>query len=116
MRRSRYPEGQIIAILNEHEAGLAAAELCRKYGVSDATFYRWRRKFGGMEVSDAKKLKAAWEGTQKGEIQRIVQAVKSALPTATFEEVGDRATMPFGVVGTVQLLREHGVWKIEDFD
>ena len=65
---------------------------------------------------DAAKLKASWEGTQRQELDRIVQAVKSALPTATFEEVGDRATMPFGAVGTVQLVREHGVWKIEDFD
>ena len=65
---------------------------------------------------DAQKLKEAWEGVQKQEVDRIVQAVKSALPTATFEEVGDRATMPFGAVGTVQLVRERGVWKIEDFD
>ena len=65
---------------------------------------------------DAAKLKDAWEGSQRPDMDRIVQAVKSALPTATFEEVGDRATMPFGAVGTVQLVREHGVWKIEDFD
>jgi putative transposase len=48
----------IIGILKEHQAGLGAKELCRKHGVSDATFYKWRAKFGGMEVSDAKKLKA----------------------------------------------------------
>jgi hypothetical protein len=65
---------------------------------------------------DAKKLKEAWEGSQKQEMQRLIPAVKSALPTATFEEVGDRATMPFGAVGTVQLVREHGAWKIEDFN
>jgi len=65
---------------------------------------------------DAAKLKDAWEGSQRQDMDRIVQAVKSAMPTATFEEVGDRATMPFGAVGTVQLVREHGVWKIEDFD
>lgn len=65
---------------------------------------------------DAAKLKEAWEGAQKQEIERIVQAVKSALPTANFEEVGERATVPFGAVGTVQLVREHGLWKIEDFD
>jgi len=65
---------------------------------------------------DAAKLKEAWEGPQRQDIERIVNAVKSALPTATFEEVGDRATMPFGAVGTVQLLREHGAWKIEAFD
>jgi hypothetical protein len=70
-------------------------------------------KKAGLEAA---KLKEAWEGSQRQELDRIVQAVKSALPTATFEEAGDRATMPFGAVGTVQLVREHGVWKIEDFD
>lgn len=58
MKRSRFTEEQIIFILKEHQAGLGAKELCRKHGVSDATFYKWRAKFGGMEVSDAKKLKA----------------------------------------------------------
>jgi len=58
MKRSRFSDEQIIGILNEHQAGLGAKELCRKHGVSDATFYKWRSKYGGMEVSDAKKLKA----------------------------------------------------------
>ncbi|KQI67071.1 transposase [Loktanella sp. 3ANDIMAR09] len=58
MKRSRFSEKQIIGILKEHQAGLGAKELCRKHGVSDATFYKWRSKFGGMEVSDARKLKA----------------------------------------------------------
>lgn len=58
MKRSRFTEEQIIGILKEHQAGLGAKELCRKHGVSDARFYKWRAKFGGMEVSDAKKLKA----------------------------------------------------------
>lgn len=58
MKRSRFSEEQIIGILKEHQAGLGAKELCRKHGVSDATFYKWRSKYGGMEVSDAKKLKA----------------------------------------------------------
>ncbi|HNT00319.1 MAG TPA: hypothetical protein PLJ27_04040 [Polyangiaceae bacterium] len=65
---------------------------------------------------DASKLKAAWEGSQKQEMQTLIAAVKSALPTATFEEAAGRATMPFGAVGTVQLVQENGVWKIEDFD
>lgn len=58
MKRSRFSEEQIIGLLKEHQAGLGAKELCRKHGVSDATFYKWRSKYGGMEVSDAKKLKA----------------------------------------------------------
>jgi putative transposase len=57
MKRSRFSEEQIIGILKEHQAGQSAAELCRKHGISDATFYKWRSKYGGMEVSDAKKLK-----------------------------------------------------------
>lgn len=58
MKRSRFSEEQIIGILKEHQAGLGAAELCRKHGISDATFYKWRAKYSGMEVSEAKRLKA----------------------------------------------------------
>ena len=57
MKRSRSSEEQIIGILKEHQAGLGAKELCRKHGISDATFYKWRSKYGGMEVSDAWRLK-----------------------------------------------------------
>ena len=57
MKRSRFPEEQIIAILREQEAGLATSEVCRKHGISTATFYAWKAKFGGMEVSEAKRLK-----------------------------------------------------------
>ena len=57
MKRSRFSEAQIIGILKEHQAGLRAPELCRKHGISDATFYNWRRKYGGMDVADARRLK-----------------------------------------------------------
>ena len=57
MKRSRFSEEQIIGILKEHQAGFGAKELCRKHGISDATFYKWRSKYGGMEVSDARRLK-----------------------------------------------------------
>ena len=57
MKRSRFSEEQIIGILKEHQAGLGAKELCRKHGISDATFYKWRSTYGGMEVSDARRLK-----------------------------------------------------------
>lgn len=58
MRKSRFSEERIIGILKEHQAGLSAAELCRRHGISDATFYKWRSRFGGMEVSEAKRLRA----------------------------------------------------------
>jgi putative transposase len=58
MKRSRFKEEQIIGILREQEAGAKAADLCRKYGMSEATLYNWKAKYGGMEVSDARRLKA----------------------------------------------------------
>ena len=57
MKKNRYSEEQIIGFLKQAEAGMPVKELCRKGGFSDATFYKWRAKFGGMEVSDARRLK-----------------------------------------------------------
>lgn len=65
MKRSRFSQEQIIGILKEHQAGMSAVDLCRKHGISDATFYIWRKKYGGMEVSDAKRLKALEEENAK---------------------------------------------------
>ncbi len=62
----------------------------------------------------AELLKKAWEGEQRAEMERIVQAMKAALPTANFEMLGDRATLSYGAGGTVELVREHGAWKVED--
>ena len=58
MKRKRFTEEQIIAVLKEHEAGAKTADLARKHGISEATFYNWKAKFGGMDVSEAKRLKA----------------------------------------------------------
>ena len=57
MKRSRFNEEQIIAILKEQEAGMATADVCRRHGISSATFYKWKWKFGGLEVSEARRLR-----------------------------------------------------------
>ena len=58
MKRSRFTEEQIIAILRTQESGAATTDVCRQHGISSATFYKWKAKFGGMDVSDAKRLRA----------------------------------------------------------
>ena len=65
MKKSRFSEDQIIGILKEQQAGLAVTEICRRHGISDATFYTWRSRYGGMEVSDARRLKALDEENRK---------------------------------------------------
>lgn len=83
MRRSKFSEEQVIGILKEHEAGLTAAEICRKYAISDATFYKWRSRYGGMEVSDARRLKALEEENRK--LKKLL--AESMLDVATVREM-----------------------------
>lgn len=70
MKRKRHSEEQIIGILKEAEAGLAIADLIRKYGISEQTYYRWKSKYGGMELSEAKRLKQLEEENRR--LKRLV--------------------------------------------
>jgi len=70
MKRKRFTEEQIIGVLKEHELGAMVADLCRKHGISEATFYNWKSKFGGMDLSEAKRLKAL--ETENGKLKRLL--------------------------------------------
>ena len=70
MRKSQFSEGQIVEVLKEAESGVPVAELCRRLGVSDATFYHWKAKYGGLEVNEARQLRALEE--ENGRLKKIV--------------------------------------------
>jgi putative transposase len=70
MRKSRFSEEQIIAVLREQESGISTAEVCRRHGISSATFFKWKARFGGMDVSDARKLKALED--ENGKLKRLL--------------------------------------------
>jgi putative transposase len=74
MKRSRFREEQIIAVLKEHELGAKTADLCRKHGISEASFYNWKSKFGGMDASEVKRLKAL-----EGENARLKKLLAEAM-------------------------------------
>src|SRR5690349_5053213 len=82
MRKSRFSKDQIIGIVKEHQAGIPVLDLCRKHGISDATVCTWRTTYGGMEVSDARKLKALEEENRK--LKKLL--AESMLDVATLRE------------------------------
>ena len=83
MKQKRYSEEQIIQILKEAEAGLLVADVCRKHGVSDASFYTWRRKYGGMNVSEVKRLKHLEE--ENRQLKRLL--AETMLEKSALEDV-----------------------------
>ena len=83
MKRNRFSEEQIIAILKEQEAGVPTAEVCRRHGVSSATFYKWKAKFGGLEVSEAKRLRQLEDENAK--LKRLL--AEAMLDNAMLKEI-----------------------------
>ena len=86
MKRSRFSEEQIITILWEQEAGAKTADVCRKHGVSAATFYKWKAKYGGMEVSEARRLKALED--ENARLKRLL--AEAMLDNAMLRDVAAR--------------------------
>ncbi len=83
MKRSRFSEEQIIAVLKEQEAGMATADVCRRHGISSATFYKWKAKYGGLEVSDARRLRSLEE--ENARLKRLL--ADAMLDNAMLKEI-----------------------------
>lgn len=86
MKRSRFSEEQIIAILKEQEAGIATADVCRRHGVNSATFYKWKAKYGGLEVSEAHRLRALEE--ENARLKKLL--VEAMLDNVVLKDLASR--------------------------
>ena len=84
MKRSRFSDEQIIAILKEQESGMATAEVCRRHGISPATFYKRKSKYGGLEVSEAKRLRSLEDENAK--LKRLLAEAMLDIPVLSFAE------------------------------
>ena len=106
MKRSRFSDEQIIGILKEQESGAVTADVCRRHGISEATFYKWKAKFGGLEVSEAKRLRTLEE--ENGKLKKLL--AEAMLDIAVLKDIsskkwgrparsGTRSLMPVAVTG-----------------
>ena len=86
MRKSRFSEEQIIGMIREHDAGVKTAGICRKYGISDATFYKYKARFGGMTVSDAQRLRTL--ETENAKLKRLL--AESLLDNAALKDLATK--------------------------
>jgi putative transposase len=86
MRKSRFSDEQIIAMIREHESGVKTADICRKYGLSDATFYKLKAKFGGMTVSDAQRLRTL--ETENSKLKRLL--AEAMLDNAALKDLASK--------------------------
>ena len=101
MKRKRHTEEQIITILREHEAGMKTADLCRKHGISEASFYNWKAKYGGLEVSEAKRLKGL-----EGENAKLKLLADAMLDNAALKDLlGKKMVTPAAKQEAVAHLR-----------
>jgi putative transposase len=86
MKRSRFSDEQIIGILKEQESGAVTADVCRRHGISEATFYKWKAKFGGLEVSEAKRLRALEE--ENGKLKKLL--AEAMLDIAVLKDISSK--------------------------
>jgi putative transposase len=106
MKRGRFTEEQIIAVLREHEAGTKTADLARKHGISEATLYNWKAKYGGLDVSEAKRLRTLEDENRK--LKKLL--AESMLDNAALKELLSRTTAP--AAHQPSWWRQRHIWKL----
>lgn len=106
MKRSRFSEEQVIGILKEQESGSATADVCRRHGISSATFYKWKAKFGGLEISDARRLRALEEENVR--LKRLL--ADAMLDNAILKDVAGKMVCPLNLLSVLFMERRTCLW------